>query len=77
MQIFSVATRAIGNQFVKLRDSAARVAKINGPKNEGEQLPDIVKETAVRIQAEGATRANLAVIKSEDERLKHLLDTFI
>ena len=77
MQILNVAARAIGDQFSRLKDSAARVAKIGTKPEQGKEPTDIVKETAIRIEAGAATEANLAVLKSEDERLGHLLDTIV
>ncbi|MDJ0764893.1 MAG: hypothetical protein QNJ97_18065 [Myxococcota bacterium] len=74
MRVFSIATQAIETQFAKLRDSAARVAKISGPHKDGVPQTDIAAETALRIEAGAATRANIAVIKSEDEALRHLID---
>ncbi|MCP4676494.1 MAG: hypothetical protein GY854_13470 [Deltaproteobacteria bacterium] len=74
MRILDIATRAINEQYHKLSDSAARVAKLNSPTEEGAEPVDLVKETATRIEADAAVRANLAVMKEEDERLKHLLD---
>ena len=74
MRIIDVATQAISQQYEKLSDSAARVAKLNSRLEEGEEPVDLVKETATRIEADASVRANLAVIKEENERLRHLLD---
>ncbi len=74
MRIFDIATRAISEQYDRLRQSASRVAKINAPQEEGTPPVDLAKETAIRIEADAATRANLNVLKEEDERLKHILD---
>ncbi len=76
MRIVDIATRAINQQYQKLSGSAARVARLNSSLEKGEEPVDLVKETATRIEADAAVRANLAVLKEEDERLKHLLDTF-
>ena len=77
MRIFDIASQAISEQYARLRQSAANVAKVNGPLKEGETPPDIAKETVKRIEADNAVRANLAVIREEDDRIKHLLDMFI
>ncbi len=75
MRIFSIATRAIGEQYDRLRRSAARTANINSPQKDVKESPDLIREAAVRIEADAAVRANVSVIRSEDERIKHLLDT--
>ena len=74
MRIMSIATQAIEQQSRKLEDSAARLAKLCKKPKAGEEPPDIAKEAVVRIEAGAATEANIAVIRSEDERIEHLLD---
>ena len=74
MRIANIATQAIENQSKRLEESAARLAKLGQKPRKGEAPPDIAKEAAVRIEACAATEANIAVLKSEDERLGHLLD---
>ncbi len=74
MRIIDVAARAINQQYQKLSGSAARTAKLNSPVEKGEEPVDLAKEAATRIEADASVRANLAVIKEEDDRLQHLLD---
>ena len=74
MRIMGIATNAILQQTKRLEASAARVATAGKQPKEGEKPVDIAEEAAVRIDASNLTSANLAVIKSEDERMKHLLD---
>jgi flagellar basal body rod protein FlgC len=74
MQITGIAAAAIEQQTKRLEASAARVASIGTEPKEGEKPVDIAEEAVVRIDASAATTANLAVIKSEDERMKSILD---
>jgi hypothetical protein len=74
MRIMSVAVSAIQHQSNRLAASAERVAGVGKETAAGETSTDLVDEAAVRLEAGALTEANLAVIKSEDERLGHLLD---
>ena len=74
MRVMGIASAAIQHQTRRLEASAERLNKVSVPPKDGEEPPDIAKEATVRIEAGALTKANLAVIKSEDERLKHLLD---
>ena len=74
MRIVNVATQAIQHQSKRLEASASRIAKLGKETASGEAPPDIAREAAVRIEAGAATTANITVIKSEDERIGHLLD---
>ena len=74
MRVIGTATAAIAQQTKRLEASAERLNNLVRNPSENENPPDIAKEAAVRIEASALTEANLAVIKSEDERLKHVLD---
>lgn len=74
MRVMGIASAAVLEQTKRLESSAARVASLGKEVKPGEKPVDIAEEAAVRIDASNLTSANLAVIKSEDERLKHLLD---
>ncbi len=74
MKILSVAANGIQEQLKRLEASAVRTATISTKVAEGKETVDLVAETVERIDATAQTKANLAVIKTEDERLKHLLD---
>jgi hypothetical protein len=74
MHIMNTAVRAIAHQTDRLEASAARLARLGATTRRGETPPDIAKEAVVRIEAGAATEASIAVIRSEDERLGHLLD---
>lgn len=74
MRIMGIASNAVEVQSKRLEDSAARVASMGKETKAGEKAVDIAAEAVVRIDASALTSANLAVIKSEDERMKHLLD---
>lgn len=76
MGIMGIAAAGIEQQTKRLEASAEKVASMSKETKEGEPALDLAKETAVRIEASAATSANLAVIKSEDERLQHMLDLF-
>jgi hypothetical protein len=73
MKILDTANAAIMRQTSLLAESAARVAKVGDPEAGGADV-DLPAEAVNRIDAERAIEANLAVIKEEDERTKHLLD---
>jgi len=72
MQILNVASAAIMKQSSVLAASAERVAAV-GDSEKGADV-DLAEETAIRVESEAAIEANLAVIKEEDERTRHLLD---
>ena len=72
MKILDTASAAISRMTERLAESAARVAKVGDP--EAGADVDLAEEAVNRIDAERAIEANLAVIKEEDERTKHLLD---
>ena len=74
MRIMGIAAGAIQHQSIRLAESAERLTKAGKTPGEGEQEPDIAKEAVVRIEAGALTEANVAVIKSEDERIGDLLD---
>ena len=74
MRIMSTAAAAVLRQTGRLEASAARVAKLGNKPVNGEKAPDIVNEAVLRIEAGASVKANLSVIKSEDERLNALLD---
>ena len=74
MSVMGIASSAITQQTQRLEASAERLNKVNIEPKPGEPETDIAKEAAIRIEASALTKANLAVIKSEDERLNHLLD---
>jgi flagellar basal body rod protein FlgC len=76
MNIMETASAAVGQQTKRMEASAARVASMGKETEKGEDVVDLAKEAAIRIEASAATSANLAVIKSEDERLQHMLDLF-
>ena len=73
MKIMSTAQQAIIRQTEKLAASAERVARVGDTEGSGKDV-DLAAEAVVRIEATAATKANLAVIKNEDERLGALLD---
>jgi flagellar basal body rod protein FlgC len=74
MQIMGIAASAIEYQTKRLEGSASRVASLGKEPKDGEKPVDIVEEAVVRMDASAVTKANLAVIKSEDERMKSVLD---
>ncbi len=74
MHIFGTASAAIAHQSRRLEASAERLTQISPNPQEGNPPPDIAKEAAVRIEASALSKANIAVIKSEDERINALLD---
>lgn len=74
MRVIGTATAAIAQQTKRLEASAKRLNQLAKNPEENKNPPDIAKEAAVRIDAGAITEANLAVIKSEDERLKSVLD---
>ncbi|MCP4599441.1 MAG: hypothetical protein GY847_02710 [Proteobacteria bacterium] len=75
MRISNIAAHAINQQYDRLHNSAARVAKMDGLQKDGKPQVDLVREAAIRIEADAAIRANLSVIKNEDDLVKHLIDT--
>ena len=78
MRIMGIAAGAIQQQSVRLEQSAQRVAKAGTAPIEKDGEPvDLAREAVERIDAGAMTEANLAVIKSEDERLGHLLDILV
>ena len=74
MRTMGIAADAVMYQSRRLEKSAERTASLGRTPVEGEKPVDLVEETVERIDASRLTEANLKVIKSEDERLKHLLD---
>ena len=76
MRIMGIAASAIAYQSKRLEASAARVASMGKETEKGEKTVDIVEESVNRIDASAITSANLAVVKSEDERLRSVLDLF-
>lgn len=74
MRIMGIASSAVQYQSNRLEASAGRVASMGKELKDGEKPVDIAEEAVVRMDASALTSANLAVIKSEDERMKHLLD---
>lgn len=74
MRVIGTATAAIAQQTKRLEASAKRLNQLVESPEKNKNPPDIAKEAAVRIEAGAMTEANLAVIKSEDERLEHVLD---
>ncbi len=78
MTIIHTAANAIHHQFSRLADSAARTASLGRVTHDEDYTPpDLAEEVAIRTEADAAVRANLSVIRAEDDRLGQLLDTFI
>ena len=76
MSISSIALGAITEQSARLAQSAASVSRIGATTEEGNApQPDLANEAVVRIEANAAIRANINVIREEDERLGYLIDT--
>ena len=74
MRIMETAANGIMHQTRRLEASAARTATAGREPAAGEKPVDLAAEAVERIDASAQTSANLAVIKSEDERLGNLLD---
>ena len=74
MRVMGIAADAVMYQSRRLEKSAERTASMGRKPVEGEKPVDLVEETVERMDASRVAEANLKVIKSEDERLKHLLD---
>jgi hypothetical protein len=78
MGIIDTASKAISNAEERLAVSARNVARAGlSPDGEAEMEPDLAKEAAVRVEAEGAVKANLAVIRTARDMDEHLIDIFI
>ncbi len=71
----STAMNGMMRQMDRLAESANRVAQVNTPNEQGAKPVSLVEETVTQIEADAAVRANLNVIRNEDERLAHLIDT--
>ncbi|MBN2527973.1 MAG: hypothetical protein JXR76_16405 [Deltaproteobacteria bacterium] len=73
MKVFDTATAAIMQQTQRMAQSAKNISKLGDPKGEGANV-DLAKEAVTRIEATHITKAEISVIKAEDERMKSLLD---
>jgi len=73
MKIMNIANQAIQRQTERLAQSAKRIAAVGDVNGKGKDV-DIAQEAVLRIEAKAITKANLTVIKNEDERLGYLLD---
>lgn len=89
LKIFSIAANAMNKQHDRMADSASRVARAGDLPGEMaareaavkdskkiDPPVDLAREAVIQIEADAISQANLNVIKAEDERLGHLLDTF-
>ena len=73
MKIYDTATSAIMRQTQRMEQSAKNVSKLGDVHGEGANV-DLAREAVTRIEATNLTKANVAVIKAEDERTKSILD---
>ena len=60
-------------QTRRMEQSAKNVAKLADPQGEGKNV-DLAREAVTRIEAINITKADISVIKAEDERTKSILD---
>jgi flagellar basal body rod protein FlgC len=75
MKIYDTATSAIMRQTQRMEQSARNVSKLGDMKGEGARV-DLAREAVTRIEATNITKANVSVIKAEDERTRAILDIF-
>jgi flagellar basal body rod protein FlgC len=75
MKIYDTATSAIMRQTQRMEQSAKNVSKLGDVQGEGAKV-DLAKEAVTRIEATNITKANVSVIKAEDERTQAILDIF-
>jgi flagellar basal body rod protein FlgC len=75
MKIYDTATSAIMRQTQRMEQSAKNVSKLGDVQGEGAKV-DLAKEAVTRIEATNITKANVSVIKAEDERTQTILDIF-
>jgi len=75
MKIYDTATSAIMRQTQRMEQSARNVSKLGDVNGEGAKV-DLAREAVTRIEATNITKANVSVIKAEDERTRAILDIF-
>lgn len=75
MKILDTASQAIMQQTRRMEQSAKNVLKAGDINGEGAKV-DLAKEAVTRVEATNLTKANVNVIKAEDERTQTLLDIF-
>lgn len=75
MKVLDTATNAIMYQSQRMEQSAKNVANAGDINGEGSKV-DLAKEAVTRIEATNMTKANVNVIRAEDERTQALLDIF-
>lgn len=75
MKIYDTATSAIMRQTQRMEQSARNVSKLGDVNGEGAKV-DLAREAVTRIEATNITKANVSVIKAEDERTRTILDIF-
>ena len=73
MKILDTASASIMQQTRRMAQSAQNVSKLADIEGEGKNV-DLAKEAVTRIEAVNITKADMSVIKAEDERTKSILD---